>query len=158
MCQSSSAFATHARVVLFIKNFPFFNNLDKKRLAIGQSPTHFGGGANDDIDRERRHRRQVYFDGHVRRVPRRHDDKNIDITVFARRAVGVGAEEDNLVRPEALCDDAGEFANLAHRNIGPAVPAWVLSDRLQLIRHRGNLLSAARWLNRIYELRDRRLT
>ena len=56
-------------------------------------------------------------------VPARHNDQDIHVAVFVGRAVSVGAEEDDLVRLEALGDIAGEFPNDAQRHIWARVIA-----------------------------------
>ena len=46
--------------------------------------------------------------GLIDHIVGRHDDEQIDIALVVRRAVGIGAEEDDLLRMEALGDLARE--------------------------------------------------
>jgi len=59
----------------------------------------------------------------VELVAGRHDDEDVHVAVFMRRAVSIGAEQDDLVGPEALGHLAREAADHVHRDIRPEIPA-----------------------------------
>ena len=72
-----------------------------------------GKGGSSAVDSQR----LVYL------VPCRHDDKDIHVAIGVRRAVGMGSEQDYLVRLKDFGDLPGESANQPHGDIGAAVPA-----------------------------------
>jgi hypothetical protein len=50
-------------------------------------------------------------------IPGRHDDHDVHVALRVRRAVGVGAKQDDLLRPEALGDLPRVPADRAHWDI-----------------------------------------
>src|SRR5262249_30738245 len=56
-------------------------------------------------------------------IPRRHYHQDIYVAIFVRRAVGVGAEQDDLLRMEVIGHLAGVAANDTHGYVCPAIPA-----------------------------------
>jgi hypothetical protein len=82
--------------------------------------------ADDDVQRERWINGEADTHGHIELVARRHDDKNVNVAVFVRRTVRVGPEQDDPVGMELLRNIARETADDAHRDIGPAIPAFGL--------------------------------
>jgi hypothetical protein len=58
----------------------------------------------------------------VKLVPGRHDDENIDVAVGVWPAIGIGTEEDDLVRPKPLGDLPSKSPDHRHRDIGAAIP------------------------------------
>ena len=79
------------------------------------------------------------FERHIALIPTRHHHQNIDVAIFMRRPVGVGAEEDDLFRVEMLSDLAGEFANDSQGDIRAAIPAMRLLDGFRLGSHVSSL-------------------
>ncbi len=63
------------------------------------------------------------LDGLIDGIPARHDDEDVHVAVGVGRAVGAGAEENDLVGAEALGDLAGEPSNDSHRHVGPEIEA-----------------------------------
>jgi hypothetical protein len=59
----------------------------------------------------------------VQLVPAEHDDQDVHVTTLVRRAVGVRAEEDDLLGTELVHNITGEAADEAHGNVATAVPA-----------------------------------
>src|SRR5262249_590203 len=53
----------------------------------------------------------------------RHDDEDVHVAVLVGRAVGVGAEQDDLLRMELLRHVTRVPADHSHGNVRPAVPA-----------------------------------
>ena len=50
-------------------------------------------------------------------VSSRHDHQNVDIAVLVRRAIGMGTEQDDLVRAKLLGNLAREGTDQAERNV-----------------------------------------
>ncbi len=61
--------------------------------------------------------------GLVMLVPGRHDDKQVHVAVLMRRAVGVGAEQDDLIGMKLLGDGPGIAADHPHRDVRPPIDA-----------------------------------
>ena len=61
-----------------------------------------------DVERERPFEHEIDPDGLIDGVARRHDDHQINVALLVRSAVGVGAEQDDLLRLEP-------FGNLARK-------------------------------------------
>ena len=100
-----------------------------KRIPLRQPPFHLPRCADKQIQRKRRRDLPAYPHGLAVLVPRRHDDQDVHIAVGVRRAVGVGAEQNDLVGVEALDDLAREAADQAHGDVGPTIPARGRSRR-----------------------------
>ena len=74
-----------------------------------------------DVDRKRALEGQVDADGLIDGIARRHDDQEIDITLRVRPAVGVGAEQDDLVGVEPFGNLANKAPDRRQRDVGRAV-------------------------------------
>ena len=94
-----------------------------KEFPLVQAPFDFTWLSHDEIHREGRRYRHPDLECLVVLVPARHDDQDVHVAVGVRHAIGMGAEQDDLVRPNALGDLPSESADHSHGNIGPAVPA-----------------------------------
>jgi hypothetical protein len=81
---------------------------------------------DDQVHGEARWHFTADFEGLIDRVPCRHDDQEIDVAVGVRRAVRVGAKQNDLVRPEPPGDLTSVTADDAHGDSGPAIPAGKL--------------------------------
>lgn len=79
--------------------------------------------ANLDVQWERSLDRQSDIVRLIELVATRHDHEDIDLAVGVRFAVGVRAEEDDLVRIEPLGDFAGKTADDRLRHVCTAIPA-----------------------------------
>jgi hypothetical protein len=56
-------------------------------------------------------------------VTGRHDDENIHIAIGVRDAIGMGAEQDDLVGMKLFRHLPGKTANDAQGHVSPAIPA-----------------------------------
>jgi len=63
------------------------------------------------------------LEGHIQLVPRLHYHQDVHIAVFVRRAVGMRAEQDDLLGLKSLGNLARETADHAHRDVSATVPA-----------------------------------
>ena len=95
-------------------------------VAFRETPFHTGWGADDKVHREPRGNRAAYFEGLIDLVPCRHDDQDVYVAAGMRRAVSVGAEQDDLVGVETLRHLAREAADQAHGDVGAFIPAFRL--------------------------------
>src|SRR5262245_55656246 len=105
---SPSAFFTHSAVSFFIKHLALGDDVPQKPVSFFQSPLQCFGRANQEIHREGRLDRQANPYSLVDLIPRRHHYEDIDVAVGVRLAVGVGAEEDDLLGAESLGYVAGK--------------------------------------------------
>ena len=80
-------------------------------------------GSHNQAQRKRGGDRPANANGLRVLMPGRHDDQNVHVAVRVRRPVRMRAEEDDLLRMEALGDLAREPANDAHRDIRSPKPA-----------------------------------
>lgn len=78
---------------------------------------------NNDVQREWHRDRHSDFERLIQLIAGRHDHQDIDVAVGVRRAVGMRAEEDDLLRMEPLGDLAGEASDDRFGNIRAAIPA-----------------------------------
>lgn len=99
------------------------HDLGVERFAFLQPPLEVVRFANDDVQWKRRVDGEADLDGLPQLIPARHDDQNVHIAVGVRLAVGVRAEEDNLLRLEFFGDLAGKAADRGLRHIRAAIPA-----------------------------------
>ena len=93
-----------------------------ERISLTQPPRQVVRRADDKIKRERRIEGVVDAARLIDLVAGRHDDEDVHVAVGVRRAISIGAEEDDLVGLESLGDLAGEAADDVHRNVRPAKP------------------------------------
>ena len=94
-----------------------------KRLALFQSPGEIVWGSHEQIHCEGPRNLEANPHRLIVLIPAWHHDEDIDIAVGVRRAVGVGAEQNDFVRLVSLGDFAGELANRAHGHVGATVIA-----------------------------------
>ena len=69
------------------------------------------------IDRKRTLKGAIDADGLIDGIARWHDDHQIDVALRVRPAVGIGAEQDNLIRMKPLRNLAGEASDCRERNV-----------------------------------------
>jgi hypothetical protein len=94
-----------------------------EEFPLCESPLDFTWLSHEEIHREGRRRRHPDFERLVVLVAARHDDEDVHVAVRVRHPVGIGAEQDDLVRVETLSDLARKPADHTHGNIGAAIPA-----------------------------------
>jgi hypothetical protein len=128
-------------VILFIEGFPLAYDLNQKALALCQPPLQVSRLEDVQIQRELRRHLAPNLKRLIEFVPARHDDQDIHIAIGVRRAVGVGAEQDDLVRLKALRHLAGEAANHTCGDIGSVIPprGQRVCRASVLVRHEGIL-------------------
>ena len=95
----------------------------EKRVTLCQSSAKIPRCTHENVEWKWRVAGPFDFNRLIKLVTRRHDDEDIDVAVLVRGAVGVRAEQDDLLRIEALGHLARELADLAHRDIRTAIPA-----------------------------------
>lgn len=78
--------------------------------------------ANDEVQRKSSFDRQADFERLVELVAAGHDDEQIDVAVLVRPAVGVRAEEDDLLRLEFLGHLARKASDGRLRHVRAAIP------------------------------------
>ena len=88
-----------------------------------QSPFHVGRLENDQVHGKTSRNLTANLKRLIDLISGRHDDQDVDVAVSVGRAVGIRAEQNDLFRPKALGDLAGEAADHAHGNIRTAIPA-----------------------------------
>jgi hypothetical protein len=88
-----------------------------------QPPFHISRFENDQIHRETSGNITPDLERLIDLVACGHYDQDVDIAIGVGNPVGVGAEQNDLVRLEVLGDLACETADDAHGNIGAAIPA-----------------------------------
>ena len=92
-----------------------------ERLALFEPPCQVLRSADDQVHRERSRHLPANLHGLVVLVPSRHDDEDVHVAVGVRCAVGVGAEQDDLVGLESLGNLAREPPYRGHRDIPAAI-------------------------------------
>src|SRR5437773_11384517 len=112
LTKSSSALATHAFTVLFIKNFSLGKRFSGERIELRIGASNLAGPSYEQINWESRVRRGENLDG-FGQLPSAiiHHNHQIHIRILVRRAIRVRAEQNDLLRREFLSDLAGELAN-----------------------------------------------
>ena len=116
-----------------------------KRLALFQSPGEILWGSNEQIHCEGPRNFEANSHRLIVLIPARHHDEDIDIAVGVRRAVGVGAEQNDFVRLVSLGDFAGELANRAHGHVGATVIALGFVGEFRSRGHAISLPSVWSW-------------
>jgi hypothetical protein len=88
----------------FIEHLALFHDLTQEPIAVPflQTLLDLVGRSDVKVERERPLEREVNPDSLIDRISRRHDDQQIDVALLVRRAVSVGAEQDDLLRMEAF--------------------------------------------------------
>src|SRR5262249_17991075 len=133
--KSTSAFLTHSRVSFFIKDFASRHDLPHKPFALVEPLLPSFRRTDKEVQGKWRIASQLDPNGLIKLVAGGHDHEDIHVAVGVRPAVGLRAEEDDLVGPELLGHLTGEAADDAHGDARAAVPAGRL-----LLRRRGALL------------------
>src|ERR1043165_4746390 len=108
MRKSCSAFATPAAVAFFIERDAFGGYVDVEWIAVSEPITHLPGSADHNLRRKWRLKRGINAVSPVERITSWHDNEDVHIAPLMRPAIGVRAEEDDLVGMEALNDLADE--------------------------------------------------
>ncbi len=106
-----------------IQHLPPSDNLPQEPVAFLKAPSEPLRSADNDIQRKGSFHGQADPDGLIEFVAGGHDNQDVHVAVGVGRAVGIGAEQDDLVRLEALGDLAREAADQARGNVGPTTPA-----------------------------------
>jgi hypothetical protein len=137
---SSSALLTHCAVWRFIQHLALGHDLIQEPVAIlrvFQTLLDLVGCSHVNIEREGALKRAIDADGLIDGIARRHDDHQIDVALRVRRAVGIGAKEDDLVRLKPLGNLAREAADRRQRNVwrSIAVRLDVRCRRIALVAH-----------------------
>jgi hypothetical protein len=111
----------------FIEHLSFLHHLAEKPVAVV--------GANFPIDLPWRADHEVQFERFLERagnpdclfdhVSGRHDHQEVDIALGVRPAIGVGAEEDDLLRMEPLGNPPGEAADRRKRDVRRRIAVWL---------------------------------
>lgn len=94
-----------------------------EQIALRETPFHRGRCTNEEIHRELPGHLASNLERQIDLIPGRHDDQEVNVAVGMRSAVGVRAEQDDLVWLEVLGDLACETSDDAHGNIRPTIPA-----------------------------------
>src|SRR5262249_21317456 len=81
--------------------------------------------ADDQVLRESPLEGKADPDGLVRDAVRRHDDQQIDVTFGVRRPVGVGTEENDLLRMKALRNLTRKPPDRRQRDVRRLVAIWL---------------------------------
>jgi hypothetical protein len=108
---------------LSIKDLSAGKDFAQEGIAAAHAPLQILGSPYEQIHGEGRRQGQTDAHGLVDHVARPHDHEQIDITVLVGSAVSVGAEQDNLLRPEAGCHLPCVAENNPHRDIRAKVQA-----------------------------------
>jgi hypothetical protein len=85
--------------------------------------------AHDEIEWKRRLASELNLDCLVELIAGTHDDKNVDVAIGVRCAIGMGSEQDDLVGMKAFDNTSREGTNDSHGHVGTTVPAGWLSLR-----------------------------
>jgi hypothetical protein len=92
-----------------------------KEFALLQSPLDFTWLTDEEIHWEGSGRCHTNLEGLVVLIPAGHDHQDIYVAVGVRRAVSVGAEQNDLVRMEVLGQLTGPPTDNPHGNIATAI-------------------------------------
>jgi hypothetical protein len=87
-----------------------------------QSPLHLLWRPDDEVQGKRRVQGKLDSRCHAELAAGRHDDEDVHIAVVVRGAIGVRAEEDDLLGMELLRHVAREAADDPHRDVLAAIP------------------------------------
>src|SRR5207248_1093545 len=95
----------------------FLHYFAQKPIVLPQSTLDLFRGAHDQVQRESPLERPKDTNGLRVTVAGRHNHQQIDVALVVRRPVGIRAEEDDLLRLEALGDLAREAPDGRERNV-----------------------------------------
>jgi hypothetical protein len=87
-----------------MENLSLLDDFSQEPIVFAQATLDLLGRPNDQIERKGPLECSINPDGLVDHVVGWHDDQQIDVALDVRRAVSVGAEQEDLLRPEALGD------------------------------------------------------
>lgn len=119
--RSASALRTHSLAAFFIENLALRRNLRVERFTFLKPPFQVLRRADEEVHREGSGKFPADLHGLIVLISRRHDDEQIHVAVLVRLAVGVRAEQDDLVRMEAFRDLTRVATDDRHRDVGRAV-------------------------------------
>lgn len=102
--QSSSALRTQRFVWRFIEHLALFDHFAQEPIPFLQAALDLVRGPHDQVEREGPLQRQTDANGLTDYVAGRHDDEQIHVALGVRRAIGIRAEKDDLLRLKPLGD------------------------------------------------------
>src|SRR5579884_368749 len=144
--RSSSALRTHVAVWRFIKYLALTDDFAHEPVLFPQPTLDMLGCHDNQVEGERPLEGQIDPHRLADLVPGRHDDEQVHVALGVGRAVGVGAEQDDLVRAEALGDLPREAPDRRQRDVRRrvAVRLHVRGRGSGFLRHGPILPTAAR--------------
>jgi hypothetical protein len=108
---------THARVALFIQHDPPGHDLLQEGVALGQPAAQPSGRSHNQVEGENGIECQGHACRLVKFIPGLHHDQEVHIAVRVRCAMGVRAEQNDLIWVVALDYLPREAANSRHRDV-----------------------------------------
>src|SRR5437660_9726006 len=102
--RSFSALCTHSAVSFFIEHLAPGHNLPQKPIPPTQPLFEDARCPHQEVERKSALDRLCDAHRLTELVASRHDDEEVNIAVGRGRAVGVGTEQDDLIRVELLDD------------------------------------------------------
>jgi hypothetical protein len=93
------------------------------------------GRPNDQVHRKVRWNREANLERLVELIARRHHHQDVDVAIGVRGAVGMGAEQNDLVRTKLVCNSTGEAPDDRRGHVSAVIPAFGLGCRWTFARH-----------------------
>lgn len=79
--------------------------------------------SDNDVERKIRQKRRVYFERLIEFIPCLHNHENINVAVIVRRAISMGAKEDDFFRMKGCCQFPSELSNHKYGHLRTAKPS-----------------------------------